>query len=55
MDDVLVLADYWQSELVEDVNFLAVVEEHCYAGERGPEDPPTAVLLGSPVFVFKAD
>ena len=35
VDDVLVLANYWQSELVEDVNFLAV-EEHCTQASVGP-------------------
>lgn len=52
MQDVVAVADYWTSELVDRVNFLAVVEEHCPAAECGL-DPPTAVLLGSPVFVSK--
>jgi hypothetical protein len=52
VQDVVAVADYWRSELVDRVSFLAVVEEHCPASESGL-DPPSAVLLGSPVFVFR--
>lgn len=53
VDDVITVDNYWMSELTDHVNFLAVVERHCQKGERGTDHPPTAVLLGSPVFVFR--
>jgi hypothetical protein len=51
--DVVTVHDYWVSELTDHVRFLAVVEEYGRPGELGPNDPSTAVLLGSPVYVFK--
>jgi hypothetical protein len=51
--DVIMVHDYWVSKLADHVRFLAVVEEYCRPGELGPNDPSTAVLLGSPVYVFK--
>lgn len=51
--DVITTHDYWVSELADHVRFLAVVEEYCRPGELGPNDPSTAVLLGSPVYLFK--
>jgi hypothetical protein len=51
--DVITVHDYWTSELADHVRFLAVVEAYCRPGELGPNDPSTAVLLGSPVYVFK--
>ena len=53
VEDVLVVDSYWQSELVDQFEFLAVVEEHCERGELSPDHPPIAVLLGSPVFVSR--
>jgi hypothetical protein len=43
---------YWRSELANHFRFLAVVEEYCHPGELAPNDPLSAVLLGSPVYVF---
>lgn len=51
--DVITVHDYWASDLTDHVRFLAVVEEYAHPGELGPNDPSTAVLLGSPVYVFK--
>jgi hypothetical protein len=51
--DVVTFHNYWGGELNDHVRFLAVVEEYCRPGELGPNDPSTAVLLGSPVYVFK--
>ncbi|MBB5782075.1 DUF7019 family protein [Nonomuraea jabiensis] len=51
--DVVTVHDYWASELADHVRFLAVVEEYCRPGELGPSDPTKAVLLGSPVYLFK--
>jgi hypothetical protein len=53
VDDVRTVHDYWLSELVDRVNFLAVVEGYCHTGERERNEPRTAVLLGSPVFLFR--
>lgn len=51
--DVVTTHDYWASETANHVRFLAVVEDYCRPGELGPSDPSIAVLLGSPVYVFK--
>jgi Family of unknown function (DUF7019) len=51
--DVITVHQYWESELTDHVRFLAVVEEYSRPGELGPNNPSTAVLLGSPVYVFK--
>jgi hypothetical protein len=45
--------NYWNGEVTDHVRFLAVVEQYCREGELGPNDPAQAVLLGSPVYVFK--
>lgn len=45
--------DYWPGEVTDHVRFLAVVEEYCPLGGLGPNNPSKAVLLGSPVYVFK--
>lgn len=51
--DVVWVRDYWDGEVTDHVRFLAVVEEYSRPGELAPNDPSTAVLLGSPVYVFK--
>jgi hypothetical protein len=51
--DVLTVHDYWRGELADPVRFLGVVEEYCSPGELRPNDPSAAVLLGSPVYLFK--
>ena len=51
--NVFYLERYWLSELIDEVDFLAVVEEFSRDAGSGTGGQ-TAALLGSPVWVFKA-
>jgi hypothetical protein len=50
--NVFYLERYWASEMIDEVDFLAVVEEFSRDAGSGSEDQ-TGALLGSPVWVFK--